>query len=113
MSGQISGLGQIDIFSYFGIFGGVNFISPSILKILVPSPWQIWTDKSEEGLCVGGVVGLRLDHGNVDVDDPIWDLMRRRGCHGPLPGCSYCLVCWAQSTGRVNSCLVVVIVVQT
>ena len=66
-----------------------------------------------KGLCVGGVVGLRLDHGNVDVDDPIWDLMRRRGCHGPLPGCSYCLVCWAQSTGRVNSCLVVVIVVQT
>ena len=66
-----------------------------------------------KGLCVGDVVGLRLDHGNVDVDDPIWDLMRRRGCHGPLPGCSYCLVCWAQSTGRVNSCLVVVIVVQT
>ena len=37
-------------------------------------------------LCVGDDVGLRLDHGNVDVDDPIWDLMRRWGCHGPLPG---------------------------
>ena len=39
-----------------------------------------------KGLCVGDDVGLRLDHGNVDVDDPIWDLMRRWGCHGPLPG---------------------------